>query len=242
MKRLGLIFGAIALCAFATGQAQAQQDILRMVRSPVPIANWSGFYVGGNFGYGWGKTKMTGDNLLLATGTADTNGTVIGGQLGGGFQTGNGYFGLEADIQGSWQKGSFVQPVSVGGVAFNFNETNSLPWFGTTRARFGLIKDGLLAYGTAGFAFGQFRNDEVVTGALTGSSSYSTYRYGWAAGGGLEAMVGQNWAVRVEYLHVDFGAFTQAFSVSAGGVTTVGNISFKVTNDIVRGGVSYYFR
>jgi outer membrane immunogenic protein len=241
MRRISLAIAAGAL-SFSAIEGASAQDILRMMYSPVQAINWTGFYVGGNAGYGWGRSSQVGDLTALATGTANMSGAIAGGQIGTLVQSGFGVLGIEADLQGSWQKGSFASPGTFGGAPYLLNETNSLRWFATARGRAGVAQDRFLAYGTAGVAYGEFRNDEVVTGSLTGTSPFSTYRFGWVVGGGLEFMLARNWTLRGEYLHIDFGSFTQAFIVTTGGVSTTANINYKVTNDIVRIGVNYFFR
>jgi outer membrane immunogenic protein len=242
MKRLlSVVVAAVALSAGVIPSASAQ-DILRAFYSRAPVAGWTGFYAGANGGYAWGKSGMSDPSGLLATGSTDMNGAILGGQVGGLLQSGYTVLGFEADLQGSWQKGSFVAPATFQGAPYFQNETNSIRWFGTGRARFGIAKDQFLLYGTGGLAFGEFRNDEVVTGALTGTNSFAAYRFGWAAGGGVEVMLARNWTVRAEYLHVDLGAFDQKFNVTIAGTTTVSTLHYKVYSDVARVGVNYYFR
>ena len=45
-------------------------------------------------------------------------------------------------------------------------------------------------------------------GPFGGSTSASTTRVGWTAGGGLEYAVTNNWSIRAEYRYTDFGAST----------------------------------
>ena len=79
-----------------------------------PGFNWSGFYVGGNVGYSWGSSGNTeaisrlntGLVLFNATSRNDVNGVIGGGQIGYNWQSSNWLFGLEADIQGSGERGS----------------------------------------------------------------------------------------------------------------------------------------
>jgi outer membrane immunogenic protein len=100
--------------------------------APVPVYSWTGWYVGGNVGYGWGGSKT--DNAVTGTvnfvgptpfpssfvfsdsNKAHLNGVIGGGQLGYNYQFSSDFIlGLEADIQDSDQRGSntFVQPLPV---------------------------------------------------------------------------------------------------------------------------------
>ena len=80
-------------------------------KAPVvaPVSNWSGFYVGGNLGYGWGDgntdfsflptpAEVGLNNTRLGAHSTDITGGV---QLGYNWQIGALVTGLEADIQGS---------------------------------------------------------------------------------------------------------------------------------------------
>jgi outer membrane immunogenic protein len=81
---------------------------------PTPIWSWTGFYLGANVGYSWGRSNSTVDfrdtasGVLLssATAKADLDGVIGGGQFGYNWQHKDWLFGLEADIQGSAQTGS----------------------------------------------------------------------------------------------------------------------------------------
>jgi outer membrane immunogenic protein len=110
--------------------------------APAPVYSWTGWYVGGNVGYGWGTTnEMQNDALsnfctggegcptltvpgagvtlaAVASQSFDTNpkGFIGGGQIGYNWQNGNTVYGLEADFQGADIKGtgSFANASSVG--------------------------------------------------------------------------------------------------------------------------------
>jgi len=103
---------------------------------PAPVYSWTGWYVGGNVGYGWGNARAdiagSGTSLLFpiavpgfpgvpaTLGFADSNtgrldGVIGGAQLGYNYQFRPKWVvGFEADIQGSGQRGSgtFVTPLS----------------------------------------------------------------------------------------------------------------------------------
>ena len=99
-------------------------------KAPViaPLASWSGFYIGGNVGYGWGSRSVglpltTTDPALapalaavVASGarpaslSPSTKGVIGGGQIGYNWQLSSPWLlGLEADLQGSDVKGTATQ-------------------------------------------------------------------------------------------------------------------------------------
>ena len=91
---------------------------------PPPAVTWSGYYIGGNIGYGWGDAStdiatnwsdftfpgLPGVPNSYALSTAHTqklNGVIGGGQVGFNYQYGPKWvFGVEADFQGTDQRRS----------------------------------------------------------------------------------------------------------------------------------------
>lgn len=79
-------------------------------------------------------------------------------------------------------------------------------------------------------------------------TSKPDWRFGWAAGGGVEArLFDSNWLARLEYLHYDFGD-SGSFSNTTSEVYFVGGgyepssfTSGHLTVDVVRAGLSYKF-
>ena len=84
----------------------------------VPMYNWSGFYIGGNGG--WGRSDDCWDVFpagrgILIDGCRDRSGGVIGGQIGYRWQLPNNHFVLGLEAQGDWadldqSRVSFLDP------------------------------------------------------------------------------------------------------------------------------------
>jgi outer membrane immunogenic protein len=204
MKRM-LIGIATVSSLLATSAFAADLPVRTYTKAPVyvePIYDWTGFYVGGNVGYSWGRSNST---LTLSDATSgailsstpskfDMNGVIGGGGIGYNWQRDKWVFGLEADIQGSGQKGS-TSAVCAGGTPtllttiaavssacaqghfgdtapFNvvaFPVTNglseSLEWFGTFRGRIGAtFTPTIIGYVTGGLAYGEVRTTDTVSG------------------------------------------------------------------------------
>lgn len=143
------------------------------------LFNWTGFYVGGNAGYGWGSALG-----------ADASGYLLGLQAGYNFQVASNILaGIETDI-------------SITGIdATTGGATASLDYLGTVRGRAGFLVDRFYLYGTAGLAYGR---GEVEMGGLSNSQTH----VGWTAGIGVEAFVAPNLTARLEYLYADLGKET----------------------------------
>jgi outer membrane immunogenic protein len=226
-----------------------------------PWYDWTGFYAGGNGGFSWGRSATeytgTGVGLPFAT-TQNMDGGLGGGQIGYNWQFNrNWLFGLEADIQGTGQGGTVPFPTVVvppGGtisVIPGFTTTGSLsqnlPWFGTVRARLGVLPgDHWLLYATGGLAYGGIDSTFNVTSTTTtgtvttGAGSANNIRAGWTVGGGVEWVISGPWTAKLEYLYMDLGTFANTFTGTGayGTVTT----SSHITDNIFRAGINYRFR
>src|SRR4030088_1951555 len=101
-------FSAIATAAFAAMAAIPAASAADLAARPytkappamVEVWNWTGFYVGGNGGYSWGRSRtdvtyfntVTGAPIVLPPGSIvssgfDMNGGIAGGQAGYNWQT-----------------------------------------------------------------------------------------------------------------------------------------------------------
>ena len=198
MKRM-LVGIAAATLLITTGALAADLPMKAPVytKAPVvPVYNWTGFYAGVNGGYSWGNSSSTLDltdpgtgAVLMSTPTKfHMDGAIGGGQIGYNWQSGQWVYGLEADIQTSWQAGN-GSAVCAGGTAtvlnsacaighigdtspFNVpafpvvsNLAESLDWFGTVRGRIGgLVDPKVLLYATGGLAYGEVGVSNTVGG------------------------------------------------------------------------------
>jgi outer membrane immunogenic protein len=251
MKRISTLLVATA-SLLATSAFAADLAPRMYTKAPAPIVavyDWTGFYLGGNIGYSWGRSSDTstitnGAGAVIATsaGTSNLDGVVGGGQIGYNWQVQSWVWGLEADIQGTGEKGSRGFAFAPGG----FNAlvlapvpvalTQKIDWFGTVRGRAGiLVSPTVLLYATGGLAYGAVNTSEVI-GVLPGFSSTTT-NVGWTVGAGVEGVISGNWTAKLEYLYVDLGTVSGAFT--SGGFTSA--YSSHITDNVLRVGVNYKF-
>jgi outer membrane immunogenic protein len=270
MKKI--LLTTIGLFTVAALPANAA-DLGRMpVKAPVmaaPVWSWTGFYIGGNVGYSWGRsdTTVTFTNNVNAASVSsgnkfDMEGIIGGGQIGYNWQSGLWVLGVETDFQGSDQNGSTNFLCGANGticspgntallttsapVALSFNQ--KLDWFGTLRGRVGwTIAPTILLYGTGGLAYGGIKTDGVLSaynanaGAVNTGFSHSATRVGWTAGAGAEGQLVGNWTAKIEYLYVDYGTLSgTVISVGTSPVVNA-NYSSRITDHILRGGINYKF-
>jgi outer membrane immunogenic protein len=212
--------------------------------APPVTANWTGFYLGGNFGSGTGRDRSTlsglpGINEQFNLAPDGVNGGV---QAGYNWQAANWVFGLETDFQGSSQRDNktcimFCNPALVS-TAYDA----TLPWFGTVRGRLGYTVGSTLFYGTGGYAYGDIKTKVTSTAfGFSTTDSLSTTKSGWTAGAGIETpfaflgLFGPNWTSKTEYLYVDLGSTTGTILGGALVSTT------SVKEHIFRTGLNYHF-
>jgi outer membrane immunogenic protein len=146
-----------------------------------PAVSWTGFYLGVNAGGKFGDTiDLTisdGESALVGTGDLDNTWTA-GVHLGYNWQTArNVVLGIEGDL-----------------AAIGDPEDINDEYLATIRGRLGYAFDRTLVYATGGVAFlgtdATLSDDETLTG--------------WAAGGGIEHKLRDNWSIGVEALYYAF--------------------------------------
>lgn len=160
-------------------------DKATVYKSPVATAwNWAGFYLGGNIGYGAGRSHTDGEfsangSLLrpAAKNHAAIEGLIGGGQAGFNWQRGTWVAGVEADFQRprrrtgttTFECASAVCNPAMG--EFNINAPvqaslqHRLEWAATLRGRLGVTPTpDSLVYATGGLAVGRITTSGTITG------------------------------------------------------------------------------
>jgi outer membrane immunogenic protein len=197
MKKLAVC--VVALSALCVGAASAS-DLPTHKPAPVfvapvaPVANWGGFYIGANGGYGWDPASATFNPATYATAAIGALGPFVvtgasppmslsvhpqgwlgGGQIGYNWQQNSLVLGLEADIDWSNMRASTSAPFfvngTIGGDIANFTGnvglSQSVDYFGTARGRIGWAWDQMLLFGTGGLAWGDVNTKFNTFGIAT---------------------------------------------------------------------------
>jgi outer membrane immunogenic protein len=266
MKRISIAIAAIGSLLTTTAFA-ADLAPHMYTKAPPPavvVYDWTGFYIGGNVGYSWGRSSDT-SSLTNGAGTvrftsatsSNLNGVVGGGQIGYNWQKQSWVVGLEGDIQGTGEKGTrnFLCPTGVctptfgqiavfPGPAVPAALSQKIDWFGTVRGRVGfLAAPTVLLYATGGLAYGGVNSSETLGAVPVGFSSSST-NVGYTVGAGVEGVIGGNWTAKLEYLYVDLGKVSGSFLTTIpalGGGFLTSNYSSRITDNVLRVGVNYKF-
>ena len=260
MDRLSVVLiTAISTVAFTQIATAADLPVKASVYkgSAVLPFSWTGFYVGGNAGYGFGDGNV---DVGFVPGAFDASpfsvktdpkGFIGGAQLGYNRQLSALVFGIEADISYANISGDGT-PTPIFAKSTGLPIANSsqqlhqeLNWFGTARVRLGGTPiDRLLVYATGGLAFGPVKSSAVTSFAnvvvYTGSADET--KTGWTVGGGAEWALAGNWTVKAEYLYYDLGNRTVRALPQPGFPQNFNVIStFETKGSIVRFGINYKF-
>jgi outer membrane immunogenic protein len=247
--RRHLIAAASVVTVLAAHQAVAADLGVRAmpVKAPVmePVYNWTGFYIGGVAGYGWGRddwTRIVGSGGGSANGTVrsfDPNGGVVGGQIGYNFQMNQLVFGVEGGMVWSGLNGGFSGLNDNGLASWNTNER----WIGNIAGRIGFAANNVLFYGKGGVAW---TNDDYNHPATSGPGAGSIplnytgsdTRVGWLVGAGIEYGFSPNWTAKLEYNYMDFGSKNITLTDPTGRWVTFG---INQTVSVIEVGVNYRF-
>lgn len=250
MKKISGLVGAALLFAVP---ALAADLGARPSYKVAPVFSWTGCYVGADVGGAWPRQSASVTPVLIdqgaMAGDLTNTGSVIGGpHVGCNYQFIPAWVvGVEGDF--SWTKLDGAAsgpnllangtPAGGGGILVS-RSTDSLA---SARARLGwVVVPNALIYGTGGAAWARtnYSGLDALANGTTLATSFSDTQTGWVAGGGIDwAPWSNNWVLRFEYLHYQFGGVS---SNSAIDPTHFVNFTFgDLKVDTVRAGLSYKF-
>lgn len=189
------LVGFVAATALVATAAQAADMLTKapplVAPAPAAAASWTGFYVGGNAGYGWQDpaVSFTPNDLLTTSITCGhlgggttcpppapfaINGALGGAQAGYNWQINRNWVaGIETDFDWSGIKGTgasnFVLGINGDTSPAEFVAEQRIRWFGTLRARLGYLPtSNLLLYGTGGLAYGRIHENVALNSPTAG--------------------------------------------------------------------------
>jgi outer membrane immunogenic protein len=262
MKRIitAAATAAVLLAGTAVGTAADMAVKARPMAPPPVIWSWTGFYIGGHVGAGWGTTEST---LTGATITApfirggsatfpftlpfsqtSSSGFLGGVQAGANWQTGWAVLGVQGDIAGADIKGT--SPCLV--ILACSTRTD---WLASVTGRIGaVVLDRGLVYVKGGGAWMDTKHSVTTpnfglgTGIPNEIASREITHFGWTVGLGTEWMITPNWTAFVEYNYYEFDKKNYAFPLNLGPnlpfAVTV-NADLRNTLSVAKVGVNYKF-
>ena len=198
--------------------------------TPVPVYNWTGFYIGANLGGGWVNADVTG-NWANARWSLDNSQFIIGGQVGFNYQIDHFVMGVEWDFD--WADGSKTssfRPTALGPMQATIDNN----WIMTVAARLGYAADNWLFYAKLGGGWTQIDASLRAPGGgafATGSRTNS----GWLVGAGIEYAFAQDWTGKIEYNYLGLGNETYATVIAPARVTVSPDVQ------MVKFGINYKF-
>jgi len=214
----GIAIGAsIGFVATLAAPDVAQADGMPAARAVVgqPLS-WTGFYVGTHFGWGWGDGNrlrdLDGYTGASFFGAGDTEGSLVGLQIGYNLQFQRVVAGIEADFGLSGVTGAAQFPAFVGARAVSDSAASvDMDRYATITGRLGFLAgDSVLLYAKAGWGWAHANvsfidSDSNNGGTLIAGIERSGNLSGAVWGGGVEYAFSRWFSMKVEYLHFDLG-------------------------------------
>lgn len=206
--------------------------------------SWTGFYVGAQAGYAWGK-NWTGDyfkqsHRVEGQRDLDPDGFFGGVHAGYNYQFPIGVVvGAEADVNlaaiGSG-RGPLHAPAGDPPLPPGNTSRSKMNWNGSVRARLGYAIDRFLPYVTGGYAVGHYDVTAKYLNVPT-SIHLSDTLSGWTIGAGLEYAITDKITTRVEYRYTEY----EKQSGPIPGFPLFENSADRLKTNDVRAGISYKF-
>ena len=250
MKNFPLLSLSVVITTAAMAVSASAADLAARpyTKAPPPavvaVYDWSGFYIGGNAGYGttrncWNFVSFAGAPFGADQGCHDSDGAVAGGQIGYRWQSNAFVFGMEA--QGNWAdlEGSRVSSPAFVAAPGDLTINSRLRAFGLFTGQVGYAWNNVLLYVKGGAAVVDNRYFHTFTATNALINSTTDTRWGGTVGVGMEFGFAPNWSFGVEYNHIFIGRDTLAFAAAPAGVATTNSIGQDV--DLVTARINYRF-
>lgn len=232
MKKYLLGTAALVALAVATPAAAADLGARMPMKAPPPVAavwNWTGFYVGANAGYGWGRARWDLLPTGVSEGTHDPDGATVGGQIGYNWQFGGWVVGVEA--QGNWADFNGSNVSLVAPLATNRTQIDA---FGLFTGKVGYAFNNVLVYATGGAAVQSVDYRWSSLGVVRGTADET--RWGATVGAGLEYAFTPNISAGVQYNHMFMGRENITFAPAPNATDRI-----RLDSDVVTGRINYRF-
>jgi outer membrane immunogenic protein len=238
MKKILLLTAVMVALLTPSWVAQAADLPQAMPAAAPPVVmpyvyDWTGFYIGGNAGYGSSRDCWGNFAGLPTEGCSTQSGGLVGGQGGYRWQMGSVVFGVEAEGDWTNMRGSIASVLVPGGT-----DSAKVTSVGLFTGQIGYAWNAALLYLKGGAAL---TNNNFLVSNAGGVGLYylSSDRWGASVGVGFEYGFAPNWSAGLEYDHLFMGNANTSFSCYAGCAAALNTISQSV--DMVTVRVNYKF-
>jgi outer membrane immunogenic protein len=236
---VGLI--ALGMAAPATAADLAARPYTKAPPPMVaPIYDWTGFYIGGNGGWGQSNSCLNFVDAFgfdFRDGCASRSGGVVGGQIGYRWQANQWVFGVEA--QGDWA--DLSRSRVLGDPALLLSTRTATDGIGLFTGQIGYAWNQALFYIKGGAAVTSNRftiHDDLLNVDL---ASASATRWGATVGVGFEYGFTPNWSFGVEYNHLFMGDANNSFTGLPLFAANFANSRITQDVDMVTARINYRF-
>jgi len=233
-----ILLGAAALSLVTASAFGADLEVSPIVSTP--HFWWTGCYVGGHGGGGWGQKGLTDTAGIVTgfTGVTSTNvpisGYTVGGQIGCDYQfASNWVLGIEGAAANANIGGNTT--VAVPGDNATFKEATD--FLTSATARVGYSWDRWLLYAKGGAAWAGDHYSAVDANATYDFEGFEM-RFGWTAGAGVEWALWNDWSLKLEYDYYGFGTRSVTFIDQIS--TTAGPMDIKQSIQVVKLGLNFH--
>jgi outer membrane autotransporter protein len=208
---------ASALCAPAGAADLGARPYTKALPPPMvvpPLYNWTGFYVGANFGGTFSNESVTNGFGSFST---DPSGVLGGVQVGYNYQLSPTLLvGIEGEMDWTSANGS----TTVGAGVVTGSLTSNHNWYDTLDGRVGWVMGTWMFYVKGGVAWMNADYTAATAGAIVSGGSSNITRTGWNIGVGAEMQIAPQWTAKAEYTYLDFGSDAVALPVVGANVNT----------------------
>ena len=226
-------------------------------KMPITAGTWTGVYIGAHVGGAMGHDKWTSATGFFEAwgffppdrfpGENNSEGLLVGGQIGANYQIGSYVLGVEAAASFSDYHGIAMCAFdSIGPVAWTCR--NSTTAMGNVSGRLGQVFGNLLLYGKAGAAWATHKGTIEILGVDKVYASPKSTHWGVLTGAGAEYAFSPNLSAFVEYNNINFGNATANYTITDATAEigihvnqAVSAVGFKQKMDVVKAGMNYRF-
>ncbi len=235
MKKF-VVAAAVAAFGFVGYASAADMPMKAVYPAPVPVFDWSGFYIGGAAGWQSSNIDLSNPTGSL-TYSPNHDSFALGAFAGYQHQIGQFVLGVEGGYMSGFDDVSLGTTPSIsiffpGGTGTAQAKLKDI-W--SVGGRVGWAMGRWMPYLTGGYASGRFEFNARDSSTTEQASATNGGGY---IGGGVDWAVWNNWILGLEYRHYGFSAKTVASSYSTGGGE---NVRFGPRTDTVQARLSYKF-